>query len=574
MASISSIKFSGLSAANENALALANIKLDFSIWKVDAPVEFQGLGSALSLGRQHNAELGMPHRTARRLGALFEDIIPSTPNLISPYGKRVTNIIRTPGVNPEGSATHGPFQSFVGAEGTALWAAATSGIPAIGIYLLACLLARAWEAKESTAIFVELVEGRRMELEEASRSNELVSEGSKVAACQEISRQELSKWDASARAWLRSADEAMEKKQIQMMLITRNVTLPYKGGSSTYIKVLKVWKEAMVGMESLLRGQPQMITSQPILLALSAWHIYPNLVVLGAKPQSVTFEDDLIPSTGVATIGVESSDNKPPHWSLALSHFQYYGDPVNVKSERDTSRVSMEQLYIVILGGLFRNWKVRSSEAIAAIHWIDEFGKTLQRVDATENSTALGWILHLVHAAHLVVRSWSSKDDEPLRLLKYGHRRGQTFLCDLHRSTPFFGLRNPCIVAGLKEKLDIDCGIAYLRQIAHYLGLTGSDGVIRYTKDHGANYEYTTAIPHNVRQGKEGSDTRTEPKVEGVHTLWRLDRFPLPHSLKATCMPQDLKHKIRTSSLGANTVIINISDLPSLFSNNNEGRLI
>ena len=109
MASISSTKLSGLSAANENALALANIKLDFSIWKVDAPLEFLGLGSALSLGRQHNTEFGMPHRTARRLGAWFEDTIPSTPELKSAYGKRVTNIIRTPGVNPEGPPTHGPF---------------------------------------------------------------------------------------------------------------------------------------------------------------------------------------------------------------------------------------------------------------------------------------------------------------------------------------------------------------------------------------------------------------------------------------------------------------------------------
>ena len=161
-------------------------------------------------------------------------------------------------------------------------------------------------SKRINIILGRYIEGRRMKFEEASRSNELVSEGSKVAACQDISRQELSKWDASARAWLRSADETMGKKQIQMMLITRNVSLPYKGGSSTYIKVLEVWKEALVGMENLLRGQPQMGTLQSILLAPSAWHMYPNLVVLGAKPQSVTFEDDLVPSTGVATVGVES----------------------------------------------------------------------------------------------------------------------------------------------------------------------------------------------------------------------------------------------------------------------------
>lgn len=124
------------SATNENYAALANIKFDFSLLKLEAPVEFNGIVSALSTKRRIDAEEGPTHKTARRLGALFEDLIPSTPKLISAYGLRMSEIMNTSGINATGSGRHGPFEPFVGADGTALWAAATSGISALGMYFL------------------------------------------------------------------------------------------------------------------------------------------------------------------------------------------------------------------------------------------------------------------------------------------------------------------------------------------------------------------------------------------------------------------------------------------------------
>lgn len=161
MASLGKMAASVLSATNDNTLALGSLKLDFSIIKYEAPVEFSRLGAALSTRRRTDAEDG----------ALFEHLIPSTPNLITAYGLRSSEIIQTPGINPKGSSKHGPFESFVGADGTAMWAAATSGVPALGIYLLACLLARAWVAKEAISIWVELVEQRRKAIVEEFRSN-------------------------------------------------------------------------------------------------------------------------------------------------------------------------------------------------------------------------------------------------------------------------------------------------------------------------------------------------------------------------------------------------------------------
>jgi hypothetical protein len=66
-------------AHNENTLALPNVTLDFSLFKIQLSVEFTGLGSSLSEQRRVMAEDGLPHQTARKLGALFEQIIPSTP---------------------------------------------------------------------------------------------------------------------------------------------------------------------------------------------------------------------------------------------------------------------------------------------------------------------------------------------------------------------------------------------------------------------------------------------------------------------------------------------------------------
>jgi hypothetical protein len=108
------------SATNENYAALANVKFDFSLIKMEAPFEFSGIASALSSKRKVEAEEGPAHKTARRLGALFEDLVPSTPKLISACGLRMSEIINTSGVNDVGTNKHRPFEPYVGADGTTL----------------------------------------------------------------------------------------------------------------------------------------------------------------------------------------------------------------------------------------------------------------------------------------------------------------------------------------------------------------------------------------------------------------------------------------------------------------------
>lgn len=92
MAAISKFAASAVSFTNENTVGLANINIDFSLVKIEAPVEYHGLRSALSRRRIENAEEGPLHRTARKLGALFEQILPPIQTLAGAYGRRASEI--------------------------------------------------------------------------------------------------------------------------------------------------------------------------------------------------------------------------------------------------------------------------------------------------------------------------------------------------------------------------------------------------------------------------------------------------------------------------------------------------
>jgi hypothetical protein len=52
----------------------------------------------------------------------------------------------------------------MGIDGTVVWAAATSGRDALCVQLLACMLARVWNAAEVTSIWVEILENRKLKL--------------------------------------------------------------------------------------------------------------------------------------------------------------------------------------------------------------------------------------------------------------------------------------------------------------------------------------------------------------------------------------------------------------------------
>ena len=203
MASIAGFELSALSGSQKTAIGLANINFDFSLVKLEAPVEFQGLGNALSKTRKSEAESGLIHATARKLGSLFADILPKSPNLIKAYGIRASEIAKNSALNLTDSGAAGPLGDLLGADGTSIWAAATSGTEAIQVHMLACLLARVWKAPQAVAIWTELVKTRKAEIQRIIDSGEF--KVAQLTACtMEISHDKLAQWDASARSVCKS----------------------------------------------------------------------------------------------------------------------------------------------------------------------------------------------------------------------------------------------------------------------------------------------------------------------------------------------------------------------------------
>ncbi|KAL9631380.1 MAG: hypothetical protein Q9204_004250, partial [Flavoplaca sp. TL-2023a] len=234
------------SGSLEIAPALANLNFDFSLWKVAAPKEFEGVGSALSSSRRDDAERGMLHTIARKLGALFERRLPSTPGLTTAYGTRASEIAQVLSLGEQGRKSYGVFASRAGADATSLWAAATSGPSAISVHLLACMLARIWDAPEATSIWVEIVKRRKEEVIAEFDGTDIAHLATLSAAQQDLPRAQIAEWDDSARAWLRVADAIKKKQQKQLMLILDNIQVPVNAKTDTYESVMEAWSNALI----------------------------------------------------------------------------------------------------------------------------------------------------------------------------------------------------------------------------------------------------------------------------------------------------------------------------------------
>ena len=194
MASFGQLTNALFSASQETSIGLANLHFDFAVIKVEAPSEYQGLGQALSKRRRDTAENGPLHITARKLGALFEGVMPKVPDLIQAYGKRASEIASSPEATPQDSARHSVFAEHVGMDGSTIWAAATSGGETVSVHLLACMLARIWAREEAVSIWQELVEARKTQLRVDTADISVIAK-SRI----DLSREQLDAWDSGAR---------------------------------------------------------------------------------------------------------------------------------------------------------------------------------------------------------------------------------------------------------------------------------------------------------------------------------------------------------------------------------------
>ena len=472
---------------NEISPALATANFDFTVIKLEVPSEFNALGATISRKRKADAEEGGLHRTARRLGALFGNKLPQTEALFKAYGKRVSEISSMPSINPrEGADKEGIFAGYVGADTTSIWAAATSGSAAIAVHLLGCMLARIFTGPEAISVWVELVQ-KHKECIRAEKDSHLYShehEDAMAAAQQEISRNDLASWDASARAWLQSADQAKELHHKQTMLILKNANVPVNNEPETYASVMKAWTVALEAMDNLVLGLPQRVQDGSALLAISSWHLYPDMVVYGGSCVEVKQMDPIFDSAALLTLGLQHvrADLKSVYWSLPLACLQYYGHPIHTSRTvgQENSRITYQQFAYIILGSLFDGWKTYSTTNEDGLHWIERLATILSlsprhRFDHARKPT---WLIYVIQAAQEYSDSDDSEKAIAQQLMSLG-RRWSTFLHPPPSTPPpLFGLSQIDILLTVL-KTDQE-RVGCLRKLCTHLNADGTNFFIRY----------------------------------------------------------------------------------------------
>lgn len=520
------------SGNNENNLAFLSINAEFSLVKYVPPEEFHVFGASLSKQRRNEAEDGSLHKTARRLGGLFESMVPATPGLVKAYGTRASEIASNADVNPKGSSKDGPFEAYIGADGTSIWAAATSSPsdadahPPLAMHLLACMLARAFKSDEAIATWWELVQTRRQELERKINT-EPQTTSTYIAAQQDITRDHLAVWDASARAWLRGADEEKMKQCKQLQLIFDNLHLRPTSYGSPYESVIHVWRDAMMCVEQCIGGTPQQVSNGAVLLALSSWHLYPDLIIAHENTIKVSFHDSLLETSGALTIGLEFAPGSRPtgvHWCLALSHLKYYGDPIKVQSSPDVQRVSMDQLLVMVFGNLLSSWNIPKDEAcqVFCARWLIELSDVLHpssHAGTTWLCDEFSWI-HLLARAGLKYLELHHSDPKTCSmLLAWGGRRLKKFLGNTLQD-PFFRLNNSLVTSAFNEPDALEAGIHFLRKLAKAMKLAPDMAVIRWSVEFRSSQyvELMTAVPHVSSSSGQTLEDNCVPQE--THCRW------------------------------------------------------
>ena len=209
----------------------------------------------------------------------------------------------------------------------------------------------------------------------------------------------------------------------------------------------------MTAMDNLIQGKPQRVQSGAILLALSAWHLYPDISVQSTSLQFIKQADPLVDQGGIITVGIQKRTNDSDdgvYWSLPLAHLRFYGKPVVTTQQNGIShtQINYAQLLCVVLGSLFGFWRILERDVDIAAEIICRLAGAYKAF-ARGNSGIEYWRLPtrgmgiLDRAAQLYLSSQGSLRDEYARLLAYGRRRCSTFLAYKDdRPLQFYGLAN------------------------------------------------------------------------------------------------------------------------------------
>lgn len=532
---IDSVQPNAKSNAHFRDIVLSNpvdCNIDFSIMKVEAPREFMDFGLALSPLRREEAEIGTVHITARKLGAIFEALLPDTPELVKAYGTRASEIAKESASVAQDDL--GIFTNHRGVDGRSIWAAATSGSGAVKVHLLACLLARIWDGPEAISIWVELVTSRKAEVDRNLSRVGSVDTPTYLATRQELTREQLADWDSSARAWLRAADLVKNTEQKKLLYILGSFRTHINAKPGLYESVLEVWSKSLEGMERLLQGTPLQMQSGELNLGLSSWHLYPDLYILDERGLNRQ-HDPLFPESAILTLGLESTDksfSEGLHWSLPLAHLRFYGDPVSRTKSlgAEGSRLSLEEFHQVVLGCIMAGWDIGDTEIDTAAHLIIAIAEAISS-DLSRRSILIenSWLSLLVSAASTYVGTDGHQRRIYKQLVNLG-RKYKSFLGE--PKVRFFGLAKFRHFSRLQRGQENR--IKVIRDLSSFSSVNADDILIRYISDTTGREEFTTAIPRQEKRSKR--DIGGSFKPVRSHSRW-IHAQPLPKEEEPSLSP-------------------------------------
>ncbi|KAI3325817.1 hypothetical protein HD806DRAFT_521311 [Xylariaceae sp. AK1471] len=364
-----------------------------------------------------------------------------------------------------------------------------------------------------------------------------------LAITGETSRSDLSDWDASARAWLRVADQVMTKQQTQAKLIIDNLDIPVNSKPDTYDSVIDAWASSMRQMEKLLCGIPLQVHRGDILLGLLSWHLYPDMKCLLKVERTIRQNDPLLTDRGIITLSLEPSprvanDCQSVYWALPLAHLRYYGRlPVTrLRSMRttDRDRITVDEMLWAMVSSYILAWADNSISMKIILEFVSNIAIELHYALGYDSCTSNGKRTWLSSYACPSNPSWLTMISRVClqykdRLQEERVRKLQALGRRFHPSfkTPFEGILN--VETYLRAGRFIEDKIKLLREITPLIATSDKtvecneyEFIISYKYSYPAasndgntnqslkTFEYATAFPE-----LSNSDT-----VERSHKRW------------------------------------------------------
>lgn len=406
------------------------------------------------------------------------------------------------------------FGSYIGIDGTSIWAAATSAGASLHVHLLSCMLARIFEPAEPISIWVELVKDRREQIVKSFEDGEPVPFPlADASAQQDITRPQLAEWDASIRAWLRAADKVKEREQTQLLLILENIHLPVNSKAAVFASVIDAWKSALETMELLVSGMPQAVSNGAAMVGLSAWHLYPDMTVFGSKTVEVKMKDKLVKTGGVLSFGLSHcprNSTSGVYWSLSLAHMRHYGRPISSvrRLDADPGNISFPQLRVAALGAILGRWRVPSDQTTRWMEILRKIGELLR--ENRQNRLIDRCVDTLVNGAAYFLEAQGEQRDVAARLVNLGRKRGADFIPGGNSPWPFFGLLEvDILLASLKGPEE---RIMLLRRLAAQIPeFVGVLTLIRCLNDYSEMSGLEAHVADSGSTGQEQSPLHDEP---------------------------------------------------------------